>query len=236
MSRTEPEGRSVWEGCPFAPGTLVYLYVSDMPEMALRFGDYESRKPRANPGSGPLGLPGPPRWVNGPLDRRPVFFDVPVQVGCNLAVIPAWDSVFVEMATALDLPAPTYGSNEGVDVRCLDSLEVWAFVAPNEPEEIRAFPWVRHPLGFWGQPSNLLAAPSLPGHHFVVPCKDADRLYCQVQYTTAFTAGGGVAYGRMTPPPEYLPDTANPQSLRGIEADEQIVRFGAVLASAERAE
>ena len=83
-------------------------------------------------------------------------------------------------------------------------------------------------------PTNMVAPASVPGHHLVVPCADADRVYCQVVYTTDFTQGGGVAYGRMTPPPEFLPDTANPQSLNGIEAEEQIVRFGAVLASARR--
>ena len=223
MSRTEAEGRSVWDNCPFKTGELVYLYVLDLPEMALRFGDYEARKLRADPGAGPLDLPGPPRWVNGPLKLGAPFTDTLVRVGCNLAVIPAWDRLFTTMQESSDLPAPTFGSDQGVDVRSWSFVEIWAAVAPGAAEELRAFPWLRHPTGFWGLASEFQAPASQSGHHMVVPCAHADRAYCQVTYTTTFSTGGGVQYGNLTPPPENVPTTST-------TASEQVVRFGAVLA------
>ena len=223
------DGHSVWTGCPFADGTPVYLEVLDLPVAAVRIGDSKGRLKSPPQGPGPLGLPGQKLWTNGPLSRGPWPGDATLlRSGCALHLIPAWDHVFAPMATALDHPEPTFGSLEGVDVRGLDFLEVWASVSPNvvppPPESIRAYPWVRHSTGFWSQPQGTFAPPSAPAHHFVVPCRGADRVAMQVEYVgVAFTPGGGVCYGILTPPPENIPTTS-------VAGNEINVRFGAVIA------
>ena len=67
MSRSEHEGRSVWENCPVVVGAEIFLYVAALPEMAVRIGDYRARNLPDDPGQGPLALPGPTRFVNGLL-------------------------------------------------------------------------------------------------------------------------------------------------------------------------
>ena len=158
------DGQSVWNGCPFEDGTPVYLEALEMPQVAVRIGDSKGRLKSPLAGSGPLGAPiGAKMWANGLLFRGPWPGDATLlRVGCNLQIIPAWDHVLVPMVTGLEHPEPTFGSTEGVDVRGLDFLEVWACVAPSvvlPNENIRAYPWVRHPTGCWAQPEGTFAPP-----------------------------------------------------------------------------
>jgi hypothetical protein len=125
-------------------------------------------------------------------------------------------------------PEPTYGSNEGVDCRTLDVIEVWSVAHQND--EIRAWPWVRHPTGIWAVAEGYLAPASSRGHRFTVPVRGADRIYIQNTYTTTITRPGTIAYGRLTAPVERLahddPDTF-------YDVSELTVRFGAVQAPDE---
>lgn len=223
------DGQSIWDGCPYEPGTPVYLAVLDLPVVAVRIGDSKGRVKPPLTGPGPLGLPGAKKWANGPLSLGPWPGDATLlRVGCALYVIPAWDAVQVPMVTGLEHPEPVFGSLSGVDVRGLRSLEVWASVAPSvvaPNENIRAYPWVRHPTGFWAQPQGTFAPPSAHHHHFVVPCRGADRVAVQVDYVgPVVTPGGAVAYGIMTPPGLSLPTTTT-------EAPDLSVRFSAILAA-----
>ena len=224
------DGQSVWDGCPYETGTPIYLNVLDLPVVAVRIGDSKGRIPPPLVGSGPLQLPGAKKWANGLISLNPGPWPgdaTLLRVGCALYVIPAWDAVQVPMVTGLEHPEPVFGSLSGVDVRGLDHIEVWASVAPSvvaPNENIRAYPWVRHSTGIWAQPQGTFAPPSAHHHHFVVPCRGADRVAVQVEYVQPLiTPGGLVAYGIMTPPNLNLPTTS-------IEAPDLTVRFGAILA------
>ena len=230
LERDEPDGQSVWENCPFAVGLDVYLQIVTLPPFAVRMGDYNERQPRANPngvaaaGPGPLSLPGPTKFVNGPVNETGPYPGTswPLRVGCNLAVMPAWETSGVVLVPA-NTPAPTQGSNEGVDVRSLDVVEVWAAVAPGTPDLFRAIPWVRHPTGIWGVPVEHQVSASAASHRLVVPTRGADRLTVQITFTRPITAPGQLAYGRLTSAPRTLPAPADTYI-----TPKSVIRFGAV--------
>jgi hypothetical protein len=234
MNATEIEGQSVWENCPFAVGLNVLLHVVDMPTFALRMGDYTSRLKPVTPGRGPSGLPDLTRFVNGPIVKLgpwPLGDAFPLRVGCSLAVIPAWE-VSGTVPFAGNVSAPVFGGNEGLDCRTLDEIELWAVArSSNSFDEIRAWPWVRHPTGIWAIAEGYTSPASAPGHRFRVPLKGADRVAMQVQYTTGAPTGTGyLAYGRLTAPVVRL-GTDDPDTF--YKVDEQTIRFGAVEAPDE---
>jgi len=227
MNRTEEEGRSVWDNCPFAEGLEIYLHVLDLPRMAVRIGQFKARQPKSNvvTGPSPLDLPGPSKFVNGPLVKTGPWpgDDWPITKGCNLAVIPAWE-LSAPVTLSVDRPRPTATSNEGVDCRTLDEVSVFvASLSAVFADAIRVFVWVRHPTGLWTQPEGSTAPASGPSTRILVNTKAADRIYAQVVYTTPITAPYSIAYGRLTSPAQQFAGVPS-----AIELEPLQVRFGAV--------
>lgn len=224
-NNTEHEGRSVWDNCPFKKGLEVYLHVMDLPGFAMRIGSQKARNKAANPGKGPLVPPlaDLELFENQPLIKRGPYpgTSYPLTVGCNLNIIPAWEASG-RILFAASTPAPTDGSNEGVDCRTVPELEIWANAS--NVDEFIAWPWVRHPTGQWAIPGEFTTPSSAGAHRFLVSTLAADRVYIQATFTTSITGPGSFAYGRLTAAVQRA----------GKEVDYDIepvfVRFGAVQA------
>lgn len=235
MDAEEHEGKSVWDGCAYLPGTPVYLIVQTLPAMACSIGQKKERTSSLAPilgippGAGQNGLF---QWVNAAALRTGAWpaSEIALTVGCSLWVQPSWQAQPQSLPTLsggvpAPQPAPVFGSLEGVDVRPmqgrgLERLQVWTAVTPGSFDLIVPQVWLRHPSGVWSvaEPSGPPSAVSTAV--FDVAIRDADRVYLSYDIS-GFPSGQPVAvgYGNLTAP-----------SQAAIKSEQFVIRFGAVRA------
>ena len=222
MNPIAAEGRSVWEHCPIPKGTPIQLTVQTLPSMFVTIGQNANRRTDKN---------GVVQWVNKAIVRTGPFpaGKSVLTVGCELWVIPSWQEQLIKTTDVL--PAPLFGSDDGVDVRPLhghevDRLQVWIGVSDGNPALIIPRLWLRHPTGIWSETTTPIGGPIpvVKSRVFDVVVRDADRVYVSFDYSgpaPAFPDVTEVAYGIMTAPSE---DVAKQQFN---------IRFSAVVAPYE---
>jgi len=198
----EPEGRSIWEHCPFATGTQIFLHVLQLPDVAVKWGDELNNADIM--GELELG-PVPPRSDTWPL-----------QVGCSLNVVPAWeleDPVSVDD----DMADPVDGDTSGVSLhrRNLEVVHVWAKSTASTPDRFSAQTWLQDNRGMWSRAPDYGGLPPLvTADTWAVDVRDAIRIYVQLVFQGGGTpsAPALIHYGELTAP-----------------TGRQVVRFGGVV-------
>ena len=197
----EPEGRSIWLHCPFAKGTQIFLHVLQLPDVKVKWGDELNNADIM--GELELG-PVPPRSDAWPLE-----------VGCSLNVVPAWQQEDPDLVAASTDP-PVNGDTSGVSLhrRNLDRVYIWAASLASTPDPFSAQVWLQDGRGLWSRTPDYNGLPPLiTAETWGVDIHDARRIYTQIIFDGVPTEDVSVSYGHLTAP------TAR-----------QVVRFGGVVA------
>jgi hypothetical protein len=197
---SEPEGRSIWEHCPFATGTQIFLHVLQLPDVAVRWGDDLNNSDIM--GELELG-PVPPRSDTWPL-----------QVGCSLNVVPAWEAE-EPLSVDADSPAPVDGDTSGVSLhrRNLERVYLWAKSLASTPDEFSAQVWLQDGRGLWSRAPDYGGLPPLiTADTWSVDVREAVRIDVQITFDGAPSGPVVVTHGHLTAP-----------------EGRQVVRFGGVI-------